>query len=47
MLKCGGVRGRTEAELGLFFFLLCTNSTNYGGFVRILRGENTELGVDF
>ena len=29
-LKCSGVRGRTEVELGLFF-LLCTDCANYGG----------------
>ena len=29
-LKCSGVHRRTGAELGLFFFLLCTNSANYG-----------------
>jgi len=29
VLKHSGVRGRTEVELGLFFLLLCTNSTNH------------------
>ena len=37
-LKCSGVRGRTEAELGPFIIIICTKSANYGSFVPILGG---------
>ena len=46
-LKCSGVRGWTEAELGLFFFLFCTNFANYGRFVCDLGGWSTDLAVYF
>ena len=45
-LKCSGVRGRTEVELGIFL-LLCMNSSNYGSFVRILGLGAHRVGSGF